>query len=664
MLKTIEFQNVLSKNRTEEYGDDVWEDFVIPSFYEKLRDLEYARKPRVIIGGRGCGKTMLLRYLSHQSTFSKKRSTIPNSEIEHIGLYWRVDTQFCSAMHQRGIDEDEWSSAFQHFVAIELSIELFKSLQSISTSSCCLFTEADLKKISFHEINVYDNDLPTDFDSLYKILKRKVKEFEIWLNNIKKLEPPLFYPGIKFILTLIEIVKSYSADISPAKFFVYLDEFENLKDFQKKVVNTWLKHSKEPLIFNLAMKKNSFEVRETTGPESLSHIHDYREHDLEQYLINDRFEVFASEILFLQLSKIKGFASPIDVSKLRSPEFLKTRKSKPYTKKILEAANSILPGLSVKELAAIVLSDRTMRSTLERKISDGIKFKRSGFKVENFISESYPEASIVNSALLFRTRFTVEEIFLEFNKLLENKENRYTNKTNWVHNNVIACIIALYIPFSRPCPFYSGVSTFCQLAKGNIRHFLELCHKSLNKIDLDVEPSCLFVSPEHQAEAAKETSTSLLSEIKSFGKYGNKLHTFVYRLGHIFLLAHQQPSQSEPERSHFSIIRGLVPLTDEDQYFLNEAVKWSVLIEDRNTKKKNETDIETKEYLLNPIYAPYFYISYRKKRRLELSVSDFQTLTKGSINDFSRLLNIFTSEWKMDIGSSEELPLLSLLSEK
>jgi len=53
-------QQVFTQNRAEELGNDVWRHFVVPPFYDKL-DLQQAKKPRVIIGGRGCGKTMLLR---------------------------------------------------------------------------------------------------------------------------------------------------------------------------------------------------------------------------------------------------------------------------------------------------------------------------------------------------------------------------------------------------------------------------------------------------------------------------------------------------------------------------------------------------------------------------------------------------------------------------
>ena len=77
-------REVFAKNRAEELGRDVWQDFVVPPFFERL-DMIEARKPRVIIGGRGCGKTMLLRYLSHDSAFSSNRSLVPVDTLRSVG---------------------------------------------------------------------------------------------------------------------------------------------------------------------------------------------------------------------------------------------------------------------------------------------------------------------------------------------------------------------------------------------------------------------------------------------------------------------------------------------------------------------------------------------------------------------------------------------------
>ena len=118
--------SIFSKNRAEEFGYDVWEHFVIPPFFDQL-DLKVAKKPRVIIGGRGSGKTMLLRYLSHQTMFSPKRESVPDESISHIGLYWRVDTQFASAMDKREVSEETWQSAFGHLASLILGMEVLNS---------------------------------------------------------------------------------------------------------------------------------------------------------------------------------------------------------------------------------------------------------------------------------------------------------------------------------------------------------------------------------------------------------------------------------------------------------------------------------------------------------------------------------------------------------
>jgi hypothetical protein len=57
-----------------------------------------------------------LRYLSHQTTFSRKRPSVPPNAIQHIGLYWRADTQFTNAMTKRGIPDETWESAFNHLL--------------------------------------------------------------------------------------------------------------------------------------------------------------------------------------------------------------------------------------------------------------------------------------------------------------------------------------------------------------------------------------------------------------------------------------------------------------------------------------------------------------------------------------------------------------------
>jgi hypothetical protein len=104
-------------------------------------------------------------------------------------------------------------------------------------------------------------------------------------------------------------------------------------------------------------------------------------------------------------------------------------------------------------------------------------------------------------------------------------------------------------------------------------------------------------------------------------------------------------TQSESEQNHFAVVDGMVELLRSDVEFLDEAVKWSVLYEEAATKQKSSYVPESSDYVLNPIYAPFFNISYRKKRKLEIRSDDLVTLIRGSMGQIAELLRRLEREW-------------------
>jgi hypothetical protein len=643
-------RSALSTNRAEELGYDVWEDFVVPPFFGEL-GLYENKQPKLIVGGRGCGKTMLLRYLAHQSAFSPARRVVPDEALLHIGLYWRADTQFANAMQRRAVSPETWASAFQHFAALLLSLEVLRSLDSIATSNYEHFSSDDLARLSFSDVRAFDDQIPSKFSDLEESFHRRIHQLEAWVSDVRKAPEPRFLPGTKFVVALIDEVRHQSPALENARFFVYLDEYENLIEYQQEIVNTWVKFSQVPLIFNLAMKRNGFQTRKTVGTESLSDIHDFRQHDIESHLEN-QFECFAAEILFLRLSK-GGAAVDVDVARLHDPSRLTEREDPKYRSDLLKAASRLLPDVSEEQLAAGVFSDKTLSQKLRERIETALKAQTLPQSFDDFFRPESPKASIITPALLFRKNLSPEFISAEFDRLEEGATSKFEN---WIHNNFIGCLLQLYEPFSRACPFYAGFRTFCHLANGNIRYFLELCHRSVARAtDLTIG-----VSPEDQAEVARQASTSFLKEIRSFGTKGNQLYSFVLGLGSLFAFAHLRDTQSESEQTHFFVREGHRALSNDDLRFLEEAVKWSVLFESEATKLKSEYEAEGLDYTLNPIYAPYFHISYRKRRKLELGVDDLHILIEGEYSKISELLKRYRSAWSI---TKMSLPLFSHLED-
>ncbi len=444
---------IFSKNRAEEFGYDVWEHFVIPPFFDQL-DLKEAKKPRVIIGGRGSGKTMLLRYLSHQTMFSPKREGIPDESISHIGLYWRVDTQFTGAMDKREISEDTWQSAFGHLAALILGMEVLNSLKSIASSASQILGEQDLAKIDFQRLNSFNKDLPSSFDELYLTLEALLWTFSSWVNNVRKQEEPDFLPGPDFVKAMIQLIKNKLPLLKNSNFAVYIDEYENLCEYQRRIINTWLKHSEIPLIFNLAIKRNAFEARETLSSESLTDIHDFRMHDLDDYY-QDTFEVFAAEILFLKLSSLKEFDSwSIDADTLRDPNALDARREDIYKQKILKVAYDLFPSVSQRDLAKQVFEDSALARKLYSKIEKALNHCGLTVDPQDLFRKNLPEATVIIPSLVYR-RLKIEDILEQLDRLENEKDNRFTGKTDWIHNNFIDCLLQLYDPYSRSCPLYA-----------------------------------------------------------------------------------------------------------------------------------------------------------------------------------------------------------------
>jgi hypothetical protein len=654
-------QTAFAQNRTEELGYDVWQQFVIPPFYDKL-DLKEARKPRVIVGGRGCGKTMLLRFLSHESVFSKHRHTIPSSAIAHVGLYWRADTQFATLMKGSGRSTDQWAAAFNHLVALIITSELLDSLESIASSTAGVISPDAVESLTFERLRAFSPALGIGYQELRNDLEQRLWTFESWIANLGTIAQPLFLPGRSFVQAVIRAVISQAPQFTDTVFHVFVDEYENLLEYQQRIVNTYLKHSEAPLVFNLAMKRNGFVTKKTVGEESIVDVADYRTHDLESYILEKDFGLFAGEVLFLTLA-VGGLPSPVSVDLLRDASRLDERASVKYRASLLQQVRRIFPGISPAELAARVIHDDALRRQLERQIRTALDQRKSLLSVSDFVLPEHPEATIVSAALLRRKRVTVDEVLAELGKLKTGGQNKFTGPTNWVHNNLVGCLLALYEPQYKVCPLYSGFDAFVGLSRGNLRHFLELCHKSLSGAAMELEGHEGGTTLEAQAQAARQVSAGFLGQVKSFGRLGNRLHGFVLSLGSLFALAHRRPTQSEPEICHFVVTGGPSKSESAGSEFILEAVKWSVVFEEEETKLKDGLQPASFEYVLNPIYAPYFNISFRKKRKLELTQEEFNVLAGGDYDKVSGLLRAFSRKWEIDINDLDPTLFTHLLGE-
>ena len=118
----------------------------------------------------------------------------------------------------------------------------------------------------------------------------------------------------------------------------------------------------------------------------------------------------------------------------------------------------------------------------------------------------------------------------------------------------------------------------------------------------------------------------LVKEITRFTPLGSQLSNFVKALGRVFQLCQDKETQSETEVTHFGIKEDDSALTEEDDKFFKEAEKWGVLQAIESTKNKSSASAAVYDYVLNPVYSPFFLISYRKGRKIEIEASTLRQM--------------------------------------
>lgn len=634
-----------ARNRAEEIGEDLWADFIVPLYYDKLPFGEQ-RKPLVIVGGRGCGKTTLLRYLSHRTQFSSSRSF--GDQVPTIGLYLKADTQFLRLFQGEELKPKGWEGAFGHFLALTLAAEVLESLNGLNCNEARRQVFGKLEGVRFAMIKAFSDELPTSVNELLNHLRGERLRFASWLNNAEDSPKPRFFPYREFLKTLIGELREQLDYLRETDFFVFIDEYENLLEYQQEIINTAIKHSEPPLIFNIAMKRNGMKTRKTVGSEAIQHIADYREVDIEDLLQKHNYDLFAAELFFFRLDQ-QGIGKnqwPISREQLRMPDRVGERRDDPgYAERVLSQVHRVLPGLDWPGLAHAILSEPSLRARLVEWITQGLRRSTTEMKADEFLRDDAPLASIICGALLHQEHKRPEMIHAELLKRAAGSESDFEG---WEHTYFLGSVLYVYVALQRACPVYSGFKAFVLLSQPNTRHFLELCHSAV--IDSKFSGSIVdFSIPiDVQARAARHASSLFLDEIPGAGDHGNRLHTMVATLGQIFQLSQQRPSQSEAERTHFSLPSEA--LSASEQLILDEAVKWSVLFEHEETKVKNAR-FQSYEYVLNPIYAPHFGISYRKGRKLEMQEAQGHFLLKGNQTQLSSLIQGYRRSWFRDSGA-------------
>lgn len=606
-----------SQYKGEWLRDEIYQHFSEPYYFSDLKDI----RPCVLQGGRGTGKTMVLRSLSYEGQYNILKKDISEfDKNDFVGIYIRVNTNHVRAFDGGGISMDIWSRAFGHFINLTIVRELLKFLlwhkeinskdEELTADDCQLVA----KSLGLQ-------NTPKTQEELFGSVRYALYEFQAQLNEIfdthgKGLRLSLYEYPVDLITELATSLRQFKNKI----FMILLDEFENLADYQQIILNTMIKHISRNYTFKIGVRELGWRKKHTFNEqETLNTPADYFLLDIQKKFEDAKvFSEFAKRVCEKRLRK--AFDDE-DTSKWDIENYLES---------ISNEDEAVKLGV---ETTDYIKQYEKLPEDLNREIDNlPLLYKYLIAYWADSHHNSLEEE--VNHFLLFRREWDTRYNNYKYAMLFKIKQGRGRGGIQ---------------------KYYSGWDTFIKLSGGNIRYLTELVYNSYELHILKNKGIDEKVSIREQTNAARNTGLKNLEELEGLSKLGAQLVKLLFNMGQIFrVYAHFD--KKSPEINQFELIG---ERHQECQDLLNTAVMNLALIRDPGTKANDE--YTTKDYLfsIHPIFSPFFVYSYRKKRKMRISVSELMALASNEGHDVMKHILFERDGISIDDKKTMELDLFA-----
>jgi hypothetical protein len=579
--------------RAEWLRGEVFTFFTRPAYFPVL---ETAR-PCVLLGGRGTGKTTVLRSLSYEGRFASGQSDPARiASWSYVGLYHKVNINIVNAFWGSGLDKAVWEKLFGHYMNLLFVGQLMTFLhwhekqcpaaETLSAEAC--------RRIS---ISLRLNE-STSVKALIEAMRTGRIVFEAYLNNLDATNlPDISLASAPVNLAIEEILEL--APLAGKSFFFLIDEYENFRDYQQIVINTLIKQSGEGYTFKIGVKEFGWVDHSTLNPDQqLISPADYVLIDIDKELNGDIFGDFAREVCSKRIERLSTDYAPLTIEKL-------------------------LPPLSEEDEARLLGVD-------ERAAEIRKALAKKDAKLEQ-------RARALDDLEVFFIDFLARSREGNFAALLDERDSEPAKWKDRINNHRYASLFTIRSGRSGIRKYYAGWDTLVLLASTNIRNLMELVAETLR---LHLQNDGRFdqpVLPRIQTEAAQNIGRKNLVELEGMSRHGGQLVKLVLALGEVFQNLAASPWGHTPEVNHFHLPEH--EFVQPEAGDLIEAAVMHMALVRRTANKQERIELKGHDYALHPIFSPYFVFSHRKKRKMNLEADQLLSLVKRPTETIRAILS-------------------------
>jgi hypothetical protein len=607
--------------------------------------------PKYVIGGKGCGKTHILRYFSfplQKIRNSNLRELLENDR--YIGLYSVFSGINSSRFTGKGIMVDQWQSIFEYYFELYICDSLLTSLKEIFHT--LNFTSEQESFFVKRAIAIFSNitDLLdcSNLDNLldyFNNLRRKIDSQILNAAFTRQLNynevAVLFSPG-DLIFGIPKIMSEIDSCFKEVKFIYILDEYEKLFEWQKEFVNTLVWDKRNPVTFWIGARRHGFTTRETKSGQEMKSGSEFADVNLD-YIIRtneDLYKNFAEKLFTNRLIKYynnrklnlefdevnKKFHEKFekyDENKILNQIREKNSKKEYFHiqefRKKLESAIKTKQALELKKIEDI---DAVIESIIENTADNPLHQKYKLFEFYKLWNKAKPGDAV---------KKFLNDINREYLRFLSRKDSKFDDIQDKRKKDFIA---QLAKENNIKNTEYSGISNFIELSQGNARHFILILKRAIELATIRGEKPLEDggrISLDSQYLAVYDTAKWFYEDIEVVGEAGKRMYSSLKNLTDYMIQERFCDKPVETTISCFYIKADDLSLEASNNLKLMQM--HSVLIEDNDGRYDKNSGRKEKLLQLNKILAPLWSLPTVVRGSLSLNKDTAEFIFNYDLKD-------------------------------
>ena len=613
--------------------------------------------PIRILGGKGSGKTHILRFfsfLSQQERAKQNKGTSSLIDIinqdKYIGVYIVASGLQVNRFSGRGIEDEVWQDIFYYYINLEFIERVIKKIIIILKDSNIPLTHeiSNIKKLFFKSKII---DSITSLEELYNLiyesrmnidnqiakLRLPNKDTSLDINPLFKIEDSFY----EIIYTLLNTIP----ELKDIQILLIIDEFENFSERQQIYFNTLLRQPKYPnrISFRISGRLWAIKTNKTLDDgETLHEDAEVRTIYLEE-LLQRNFNYFANHLYKL---RIKNLVPGIELDKIDFNETLEP----------LQLCNDSI----LKDIMKI--HSEKENKHLNYLISNLKKyFSLSHKEIKTILNNvSYPENWLIEKAnILLLYKEWDQNLVQQSEKIkksctlyLDNIKSEDNLHTNIFAKHKMDLEYQLFRIYRRTLS-YSGYKNLLYMANGNPRIFLSALNKifvecQFNNINMfSTDKIMCSIQDNALVENSKWFWTNFTQDIRD-----NRVTWAIKELCEFFRRSRRSDKPNEKNLRSFSYDR--ISVDPDVDKLITLAVQHSLLIESKEDGSDKTTSELQRKLRIHPMLTPRWELPLKLGGTIELKPNELEALFLNREAEWKSIANGRISKLNIPFNNKNE----------